>query len=127
MGWSIGYDDNWKRDIGYDVPATCDHPECNAKIDRGLAHVCAHEEPYGGEEGCGLYFCHAHLSGTGMCERCATKIDDGPYVAPFEAKPDHPDWIRWKLTDPSWRQWRDENPGEVAKLHAAVARTGEAS
>ncbi len=37
MGWSIGYDDNWKRDIGYGVRATCDHPACNAKIDRGLS------------------------------------------------------------------------------------------
>lgn len=119
MGWSIGYDDNWKRDIGYGVPATCDHPECNARIDRGLAYVCAHQEPYGGEEGCGLYFCHAHLVG-GMCERCASKTDDGPYVAPFAAKPDHPDWIEWKLTDPSWKRWRAENPGTVEKMKASL-------
>lgn len=26
MGWSIGYDDKWFRDIGYGVPAYCDHP-----------------------------------------------------------------------------------------------------
>ncbi len=26
MGWSIGYDKNLKRDIGYGVPATCEHP-----------------------------------------------------------------------------------------------------
>ena len=29
MGWSIGYDTNWKRDIGYGVPAKCDHPRCD--------------------------------------------------------------------------------------------------
>ena len=71
MGWSIGYDTNWGRDIGYGVPATCDHPECNEKIDRGLSFICG-AEPYGGKKGCGLYFCHAHLQGYPQrCERCA--------------------------------------------------------
>lgn len=54
MGWSIGYDERWKRDIGYGVPATCDHPGCEEKIDRGLSCVCANQQPYGGEHGCGL-------------------------------------------------------------------------
>ena len=36
MSWSIGYDDNWDRDIGYGVPAYCDHPGCNEEIDRGF-------------------------------------------------------------------------------------------
>lgn len=40
MGWSIGFDSNWNRDIGYGVPAFCDHPGCTAEIDRGLAYVC---------------------------------------------------------------------------------------
>ena len=125
MGWSIGYDENWQRDIGYGVPATCDHPGCNAKIDRGLAHVCANQEPYGGEDGCGLYFCHAHLIG-GMCERCTAKTDDGPYIAPFVASPDHPEWIEWKLADESWREWRDENPEKVSAMRADLAaRAGE--
>lgn len=119
MGWSIGFDSNWNRDIGYGVPATCDRPECNAKIDRGLAYVCAHQEPYGGEDGCGLYFCHEHLLG-GKCERCAARTDDGPYIAPFAAKPDHPEWINWKLTDSSWQGWRDDNPVAVALMRAAA-------
>lgn len=54
MGWSIGYDSKWKRDIGYGVPAWCDHPGCIEEIYRGLSHVCG-GEPYGGERGCGLY------------------------------------------------------------------------
>jgi hypothetical protein len=119
MGWSVGFDNNWNRDIGYGVPATCDHPECNAKIDRGLAYVCAHQEPYGGEDGCGLYFCHAHLP-TGQCERCASITDDASYVAPFPPKPDHPEWIEWKLTDESWQEWRIANPAEVERLSAAL-------
>ena len=107
MGWSIGFDSNWDRDIGYGVPAYCDYPGCGKKIDRGLAYVCG-GEPYGGERGCGLYFCSKHLYLSArlpqLCERCLKRRK------PFKPTPDHPDWINHKLTDPSWQQWRDENP-----------------
>jgi hypothetical protein len=107
MGWSIGYDERWKRDIGYGVPAYCDHPDCSKGIDRGLAYVCG-GQPFGGDAGCGLYFCSSHLffgpSGPQQCERCVTETDEKP----FDAKPDHPDWINHKATDPSWAKWRDE-------------------
>jgi hypothetical protein len=121
MGWEIGYDDKWKRDIGYGVPAYCDHPGCNAEIDRGLAYVCGNEQPYGGDDGCGLFFCSEHLTyhekRGRVCECCADHRK-----TPFTAKPDHPDWINWKLTDDSWQQWRDENPEEVAKICAELER-----
>lgn len=114
MGWSIGYDTNWKRDIGYGVPAVCDHPGCDEPIDRGLGYVCG-GEPYGGDDGCGLYFCGKH--GGGMrCIRCA-----GANVEPFDAKPDVAEWIAHKLMDKSWAKWRAENPGEVKTLKAALA------
>ena len=58
MSWSIGFDSNWNRDIGYGVPAYCDNPKCNKEIDRGLSYVCG-GEAFGGEKGCGLYFCPA--------------------------------------------------------------------
>lgn len=29
MGWLIGYDDNWKCDIGYGVLVICDYLNCN--------------------------------------------------------------------------------------------------
>lgn len=118
MGWSIGYDDNWKRDIGYGVPATCDHPGCGERINRGLSYVCG-GEPYGGDEGCGLYFCAAHLTlavgteaitGPQLCERC------GEGGEPFLATKDVPEWINHKLTDPSWEKWRKQNPDEVKTL-----------
>ena len=112
MGWDIGFDSRRQRDIGYGVPAFCDHPDCNEKIDRGLGHVCCNEEPYGGEEGCGLFFCHKHCCFPGKCERCAAGQE------PFDATADHPDWIRWKLIDESWQSWRDENPDKVAELKA---------
>lgn len=118
MSWAVGYDERWQRDIGYGVPATCDHPGCGAKIDRGLAYVCG-GEPYGGEHGCGLFFCDAHmllpLDGKiiQQCERCAAGKD------PFEPTPDVPQWIVHKLTHESWAQWRAENPEEVAALQRA--------
>ena len=104
MGWEIGYDYNWKRDIGYGVPAICDHPDCNEKIDRGLSHVCG-GEPYGGEEGCGLYFCYKHLQmyQKQLCERCQNNKE------PFKPKQDIEEWTNHKLTDPSWKLWRKEN------------------
>lgn len=57
MGWAIGYDAQWQRDIGYGVTAYCDHPRCNKTIDRGLSYVCG-GEPYGGERGCGITRCN---------------------------------------------------------------------
>lgn len=108
MSWSIGFDEKWQRDIGYGVPAYCDHPGCEEKIDRGLAHVCG-GFPYGGDHGCGLYFCEGHLVhhrfrgmeyGASFCKRCIT------YKPPYAPKPDHPEWQNHKATDPSWAEWR---------------------
>ena len=120
MSWSIGYDDSWKRDIGYDVPSICDQPECNAEIDRGLSHVCG-GEPYGGEGGCGLYFCSEHLyySRSGavrqQCFKCGVEPGD-----PYTPKPDTPEWINHKLTDESWQEWRDAYPEKVAALRGQL-------
>lgn len=113
MSWAIGYDGRWKRDIGYGVPAVCDQPRCNTQIDRGLSFVCG-GEPYGGEHGCGLYFCGDHMPGgevpendeeeyiSQLCERCAQG------KASFDPKPDTREWTRHKMTDPSWAAWRKE-------------------
>lgn len=116
MSWAVGYDDNWKRDIGYGVPAYCDHPKCQAEIDRGLGYVCG-GDAYGGEKGCGLFFCPEHLymgRGVQLCQRCLR------YRQPYTPKSDHPTWIKWKLTDESWEEWRRENPEtvEAMKLEA---------
>lgn len=121
MGWAVGYDMNWNRWIGYGVPAFCDHPGCAEEIDRGLGYVCG-GEPKGGERGCGLYFCGSHLSAGSLCQQCRNNR------APFIKKPEHPKWLRHKLTDASWQQWRDEHPHEVVRIRealAAVDRSGE--
>jgi hypothetical protein len=122
MSWAIGYDDHWQRDVGYGVPAFCDHPGCAEKIDRGLAHVCG-GEPFGGEHGCGLHFCSKHMTYRTTrdgemvqnCYRCSH------YKPPYRPKPDHPEWTRWKLTDESWGYWRSENPDLVARLRSQVS------
>lgn len=101
MSWEIGYDREWQRDIGYGVPSICDHPDCEAAIDRGLGYVCG-REPYGGDRGCGLYFCGDHLSALGqLCERRRKGL------MAFAPKPDTAEWINHKMTHESWAEWRD--------------------
>jgi len=122
MGWSIGQDIRWGRDIGYCVPAVCDHPDCNADINRGLSYVCG-GHPYGGERGCGLFFCRRHLRLherlPQLCERCSPRR-----LRPFAAKPDVQEWIDWKLTDESWAEWRTKNPGWVSANAGCTAGNG---
>lgn len=121
MSWAVGYNEKWKRDIGYGVPAICDHPKCNKEIDRGLSYVCG-EPPYGQEHGCGLHFCWEHLSGERgpreekytVCTRC------GNYKPPFKPKPDTAEWEEWKLTDESWGPWRDDNPDLVEQIRQRI-------
>lgn len=129
MGWSIGYDDEHKRDIGYGVPAYCDHPGCNEKIDRGLAYKCGKGSD--GDDGCGLFFCGEHktLQYTDpeidedepcrgeICEACRD------YQKSFTPKPDHPEWMQWKLSDESWEEWRQQNPEAVKAMCAALKST----
>jgi len=116
MGWSIGYDSKWKRDVGYGVPAKCDHPGCDEEIDRGLTYVCG-SDAYGGDYGCGLFFCEDHLAirdrgddTVMLCSRCRTGHK------PAKPKPDVKEWVEHKLTDESWAPWRAENEKEVLKL-----------
>lgn len=116
MSWALGFDDRWKRWIGYGVPAYCDHPGCNKEIDRGLAYVCAHEEPYGGDDGCGLYFCEEHRGNDDRCERCEAQ------QPPFEPKREHPKWLRHMLRHRSWQEWRHLNPEKVAEIRKELER-----
>ena len=115
MGWSVGKHEG--RDVGYGVPAYCDHPGCAKEIDRGLGYICGHEQPGGGDEGCGRFFCSEH-GGGGLC--CACR--DGK--SPFPPSADHPDWINHKLTDESWKPWRDQNPSEVERMRRTIAHSG---
>lgn len=63
MGWSYGINPDrpeGDQGIGYSVVAKCDKPDCAAEIDRGVSYACGGEH-FGGEYGCGGYFCPDHL------------------------------------------------------------------
>lgn len=115
MSWAVGFDSTWERDIGYGVPAYCGHEGCGKEINRGLGYVCCGSEPYGGEHGCGRFFCSEHEmpawndDGEGE-EWCVCGHSNKDYIST-----DLPDWVSLKLTDESWQPWRDENPEWVAR------------
>ena len=113
MGWQIGYDENRERDIGYGVPAICDHPDCNEEIDRGRDYLCGGPTRKG--KGCGLYFCDNHLvTLSNLCDRCRDEKE------PYDPKPDILEWVSWKFHHESWGPWREENPEEVAALKQQI-------
>jgi hypothetical protein len=106
------------------VPAICDFPDCGAAIDRGLAYVCG-DAPFGGEYGCGLYFCMEHLD-------YDSRVEDGKTIyysrcrqcaggeEPFSPTPDTLEWLRHLRDDESWAGWREENPEEFKELLAEI-------
>lgn len=102
MGWAVGQRNG--RWIGYGVPAWCDKPGCDEKIDRGMAYICGGDF---GEDGCGRFFCLAHGGGY-RCSRCLAD------QSPFDTKPDHPEWVAHMETDESWAEWRAERDAALA-------------
>lgn len=86
MGWSLGVDSSrphGDQEIGYGVPATCEHEGCNKKIDRGLAYACG-GQPYEDSYYCNRFFCYTHLyftpvelDGVGpVCRECYDRLVD---------------------------------------------------
>lgn len=78
------YENHAGRECGYAVEATCDHPGCAARIDRGYDYLCGGPDRIqsGDGPGCGGYFCEAHRSSVGetkggdcmsLCDAC--KVD----------------------------------------------------
>jgi hypothetical protein len=121
MGWSLGFDTKWNRDIGYGVPAYCDYPGCTEEIDRGLGYVCCSSQPYGGDNGCGRFYCGKHELWD-FDEETDEQVCGHPND--HHVSPDHPGWMRWKLTDESWMRWRMENPDDVRALIDVLGREG---
>lgn len=76
MSWAYG--DYKGKPIGYAVEASCEHPGCEKKIDRGLSFVCG--DMHGDDEySCSGYFCEDHRrnwvpTGEGhpfrVCDKC---------------------------------------------------------
>ena len=117
MGWGLGFDDRLQRDVGYSVPAFCDHPGCSEEINRGMAYVCGNDI-YGGEYGCGMHFCRKHLYGSRRCSQRCFRCHTGGWNFPI--KPDHPRWLRWKAIYLSWVEWRREHLLYLAKQRKAL-------
>lgn len=72
MGWAYGVL-NDKREVGYSVSGLCEEANCEAEINRGLSYLCGSMHGQDDGEGCGHYFCDAHLLIGGpnqMCEQC---------------------------------------------------------
>lgn len=72
MGWGNCGTDSRGRPIGYTHDAVCDHPGCDAAIDRGLSYACGGMH---GEEShsCEGYYCGKHL-------RTYIEIDGDSYI-----------------------------------------------
>jgi hypothetical protein len=72
MGWSKGIVNG--KTVGYSVNATCEHPGCKTKIDRGLAYACGGN--HGDGDGyCDGYFCYEHLILTPEGQKCHACFD----------------------------------------------------
>lgn len=76
MGYA--YYDTPRGPAGYDVADVCHQPDCEAKIDRGLAFLCGDSPGREDDAGCGWWYCSAHLVCTGRpgvqrCESCEAR------------------------------------------------------
>lgn len=105
MGWAVGWDSDQERWRGYGVPAYCDAKGCATEIDRGLGYVCE---------------CPEHLDEDSVdvtvfvCgEHTCMDVDRSDL-------PEHPDWLKYVLTDASWERWRSENPARVEAYRKAL-------
>lgn len=107
MGWANCGEDSHGRPIGYAHEATCDHPGCSVRIDRGLSYACGgmHGELEGA---CEKYFCNKHLSkwslvdgeSKAICEQCyneakayaITNPEDANELVEFFEEEEGPEW-----------------------------------
>lgn len=119
MGFGVYWMAERGQFAGYEVPAICEHPDCTAKINRGLGCRCngkpaaqvGEGDDMVAEEPCGRFFCGQH-GGESTCARCAVGGE------PYPIKPDIQEWIDHLLTDKTWRRWRAENEPWVSEHRA---------
>jgi hypothetical protein len=115
MGYGV-YDEG-HRWAGYMVPAECDFPDCPEMIDRGLGYKCEmhgyweDDDTFIELDGCGLFFCTDH----------AWDYESHDAIEP---KGDHPKWLWWILSSPSWKQWREESPKLAAEYERLLLESG---
>jgi hypothetical protein len=83
MGWGSGIVQG--KEVGYLIEATCEHPDCDAKIDRGISYACG-GFPGEDENSCDGFFCEAHLDyylddademSPQLCAKCGLRWERG--------------------------------------------------
>lgn len=132
MGWGNCGTDSKGRLIGYYHAATCDHPGCRKRIDRGLSYACGGmhgNASAGGDDridwsadfpGCEKYFCESHLvcpdlehdDGTEtyaptMCLACAAEVERRWW---------NDEECRWPTNSPRAAQGMEARSGETEGL-----------
>jgi hypothetical protein len=83
MGWAFGTNAEG-RQIGYGMPAVCEHEGCTEEIDCGLAYCCGGLKgtAHGGNgPGCAHFFCPKHLFAVHgapamLCENCCDALTE---------------------------------------------------
>lgn len=66
------------KEIGDHIVATCEHPDCEVVINRGVDHACG-EVHEGNHKSCDGYFCGDHLFYDGktfVCQDCLDREID---------------------------------------------------
>lgn len=142
MSWVIGFSENQNRDVGYGILAICDHPECTAEIDRGLAYICC--EDINHNACCGAFYCAEHrenyvygdeiddmedeeleaLNIDVESQEVFDAVENGDIVRcrhePIQPNKENAAWLEHVLKDESWSQWREENPAKVTAYQEAL-------
>ncbi|MCB8880105.1 hypothetical protein ACELLULO517_07650 [Acidisoma cellulosilytica] len=108
MGWANCGTDSKGRPIGYGFPATCDHPDCKTKIDRGLSYACG--DMHGDLDlACEGYFCTAHLKHTLPVDGDDKQVCEACYKAAKKYATENPedahDLVAW-FEDQEGEDWR---------------------
>jgi len=60
VGWARCGTDDKGREIGYAISATCDHHDCDKRIDRGISYACGGHH-LSADVYCERYFCADHM------------------------------------------------------------------
>ncbi len=114
MGYSIGFNNTTKRNIGYEVPCHCDHPGCDKIINRGMSYSSDIENS---KTNCdaGIFLCEEHMIHISEEECDNYKDCSHCEIGIIPLKDDCQEWIDHKLKHDSWAAWRSENKNWVEK------------
>ena len=92
MSWARGTatrPDGTIIEVGYSVRATCDHPDCDTEIDRGLSYRCGYVD---WDHECWQFYCGEHMlwaaSGAHYGAECFAAVEAQPRLYVVEGDAD---------------------------------------